>query len=431
MAAARPRVVGRYALYGVLASGGQATVHLGCLHGAVGFSRIVAIKRMLSQYADDPDFVAMFLEEARIASRIRHPNVVPVIDVVASGGEVLLVMDYVRGETVSRLLRAIQESSERMPAPIVSAIMCDALDGLHAAHEALDDHGKALGIVHRDVSPQNIIVGVDGTARVLDFGIAKAVGRSQVTRDGQLKGKLAYMSPEQLHGKVTRATDIYAAGVVLWEMLANKRLFTADNEGETMQKILHGSIEAPSAASPVTPVGYDEVVLKALARNPADRYSTARELSAALAKCAPRAEPHDVGDWVAAAAKRTLEARHDLVSEVETAITAKETRRGSFRVTSRPGWQLALGAASLLLLGIAATYAFTRPKPTHSAPTTTTASAPAMITVQPADVATASVSTGASATPSATAKHTTSPPPPRPSNAAPPAASSVRLPDFL
>jgi serine/threonine-protein kinase len=315
------RVVGRYALHGVLASGGMATVHLGRLQGVQGFSRTVAVKRLHPQYAQDPEFVSMFRDEANLASRIRHPNVVPVIDVVSEGGELLLVMEYVQGETLAKLICRANERGTRIPPRIVAAILCDALDGLHAAHEARDDAGAPLDIVHRDVSPQNIIVGSDGVARVLDFGIAKASNRAQVTREGQLKGKLAYMAPEQLTGTVTRHVDVYAAGVVLWEALVGKRLFFADNEGATIMKILEGQIERPSVVAG-TPPEYDAVVLRALATDPAARYANAREMSVALARVAERADPHDVADWLASIADDLLRTRASLVSSMEAVPAA-------------------------------------------------------------------------------------------------------------
>jgi serine/threonine-protein kinase len=323
------RVVGRYALHGVLASGGMATVHLGRLQGAEGFSRTVAIKRMHPQYAQDPEFVSMFLDEANLASRVRHPNVVPVIDCVSEGGEVLLVMEYVQGETLARLVRRANERGTRIPPAIVAAIMCDALDGLHAAHEARDDAGQPLHIVHRDVSPQNIMVGADGVGRVLDFGIAKASGRSQVTREGQLKGKLAYMAPEQLHGTVSRLTDVYAAGVVLWESLTGKRLFLAETEPATIMKILDGKIERPSQVAG-TPEAYDTVVLRALASDVSVRYASTREMSIALARAAPKAEPHEVADWMSQVVMDDLQRRASLVSSMEampeTLVEAPGTR---------------------------------------------------------------------------------------------------------
>src|SRR6516225_8996456 len=182
-AAQNVRVVGRYALYVAIAAGGMATVHLGRLIGEVGFSRTVAIKRLHPQYAADPEFVSMFLDEARLAARIRHPNVVPTLDVVATKGELFLVMDYVPGESLARLSRVCREQRRPIPHRITSAVMAGALHGLHAAHEAKSERGAPLGIVHRDVSPQNVLVGADGVPRVLDFGVAKAAGRMQETRE--------------------------------------------------------------------------------------------------------------------------------------------------------------------------------------------------------------------------------------------------------
>ena len=179
-----------------IAAGGMATVHFGRLLGPVGFSRTVAIKRLHPQLARDPDFVAMFVDEARLAARIRHPNVVPTLDVVATEGELFLVMDYVPGESLSRLLRA-SRASGLVPPRIASAIFCGALHGLHAAHEATDERGTPLGIVHRDVSPQNILIGSDGVPRVLDFGVAMAAGRAQATGPGRSKASSGTSPPSR------------------------------------------------------------------------------------------------------------------------------------------------------------------------------------------------------------------------------------------
>src|SRR5690349_8197951 len=168
------RVVGRYALYGKLATGGMATVHFGRLLGPVGFSRTVAIKRLHPEFAKDPEFVAMFLDEARLAARIQHPNVVATLAVVAMAEELFLVMDYVRGESFSRVLRTARRKGLELPEGFIGSVVAGMLHGLHAAHEATDERGEPLQVVHRDVSPQNVLVGVDGVPRVLDFGVAKA-----------------------------------------------------------------------------------------------------------------------------------------------------------------------------------------------------------------------------------------------------------------
>ena len=204
-----PRIVGRYALYDSIACGGMASVHLGRLIGPAGFSRTVAIKRLHENYAKDPEFVAMLLDEARLAARINHPNVVSTLDVVAVGPELLLVMEYVAGESLSALIRTCQQTEHSPPIPVVVDIAIGMLNGLHAAHEATGEGGQPLNIVHRDVSPQNVLVGTDGVTRVVDFGIAKAIGRTQETRSGAIKGKPAYMAPEQLQGAPpTRAMSI-------------------------------------------------------------------------------------------------------------------------------------------------------------------------------------------------------------------------------
>ena len=318
---ASPMIIGRYAIYDAIASGGMATVHLGRLVGPAGFSRTVAVKRLHPQLARDKEVAQMLLDEARLAARIQHPNVVPTLDVVASGDEMLLVMEYVRGDSVSRLLRAAQLEMMRVPPNVVVAIMVNALEGLHAAHEALDERGMPMGLVHRDVSPQNIIVGIDGVARVLDFGIAKAEGRLVTTREGEVKGKVLYMAREHLAGEhVTRAADIYAAGVILYELLTGRRMFAGENEVAAVSRIVAGDLRLPSQVDPAL-VRFDAVVQKAAALQPQDRYPTAREMAQALeAVCAP-ASATTVGQWVQRLASERLDARARLVAEIERSTT--------------------------------------------------------------------------------------------------------------
>jgi serine/threonine protein kinase len=237
---------GRYALCGEIASGGMATVHLARQVGAAGFARIVAIKRLHARYARDPEFVAMFLDEARIVARIRHPNVVQTIDVVAEDGELFLVMEYIHGESLLRLTQMSNRAGRGLPVPVAAAIMVGALHGLQEAHDARGETGEPLGIVHRDVSPHNILVGTDGAARVLDFGVAKASQRIQTTLEGQLKGKLSYMAPEQITSRpMDRRTDVYAASVVMWEALTGTKLFQGDSEGAVLNQILLETPRSP------------------------------------------------------------------------------------------------------------------------------------------------------------------------------------------
>jgi len=261
----------------------------------------------------------MFMDEARLAARIHHPNVVSTLDVLSSGAELFLVMEYVHGETLSRLLHAITTSGGAIPTAIVVGILRDTLLGLHAAHEATDEHGRPLGVVHRDVSPQNIIVGVDGVARVLDFGVAKAAGRIQTTREGQLKGKLAYMAPEQFHGETSRATDIFATSVVLWEALVGDRLFEG-SEAEIVRKILSEPIPPPSSRRADLDAALDAVVLQGLARQPERRFSSAQEMATALSLVCPPADALTIGRWVRSVASESLASRDSLVREVESGV---------------------------------------------------------------------------------------------------------------
>ncbi len=323
-----PEIVGRYALHGEMASGGMAVVHYGMLQGAVGFARPVAIKRVLPALARDPAVRAMFVDEARLAARIRHPNVVPVLDVVEHAGELLLVMEYVHGESLHQLLRSARARGQRVPLRIVLAIASAVLHGLHAAHEATTETGAPLGIVHRDVTPQNIIVGVDGVARVLDFGIARAAVRLEHTAHGVVKGKLAYMAPEQLAGgPVDRRADVFAASVVVWEMLAGRRLFVAEDGGVVMvDRLLKGAVEPPGRVAPGTPRLLDAIVLHGLARAPEQRFATAREMALALERAGDVARASELGEWVESLAGDALERRAARVREVErTSSSMKST----------------------------------------------------------------------------------------------------------
>jgi serine/threonine-protein kinase len=312
-------VVGRYALYGKIAAGGMATVYFGRMLGAAGFTRTVAIKRLHPHLAEEPDFVSMMIDEARLVARVQHPNVAQTLDVVAEGGELLIVMEYVAGESLARLLRAESQRQRLVPAPLASAVISGMLHGLHAAHMAKSDRGVPLGIVHRDISPHNVIVGVDGLARVIDFGVAKAAGRIQTTRAGVVKGKLPYMAPEQLAGQDTsRLADIYAAGVVLWEMLTGRRMFKADDDATLLSQVLAGPQDRPRRWVPGLPAALDAVVMRALARDPAARFATAREMADALVRAVPPALATDVGAWVEDAARQVLDERSARLSDIES-----------------------------------------------------------------------------------------------------------------
>jgi serine/threonine-protein kinase len=325
------RLIGRYLLFGEIASGGMATVHFGRLSGVAGFSRTVAIKRLHPQYAQDPEFLAMFLDEARLAARIRHPNVVPTLDVITNETEVFLVLEYVQGESLAKLLRAVRGMMTSTDTRVMTTIMAGVLHGLHAAHEAVSEQGEPLNIVHRDVSPQNILVGVDGVARLLDFGVARAVGRLQTTRQGQLKGKIAYMAPEQLHNlSVTRQSDIYSAAVVAWEALTGQRLFSGDNQAALATAVLQAPVRPPSQVAHHVPLAIDRVVMRGLQRDPARRYASAREMALDLERSAGVAPASEVGTWVESLARDELSQRAVRIAEIESVSSSVSSNRTTF-----------------------------------------------------------------------------------------------------
>ncbi len=250
------QVLGKYALFAPIASGGMATVHLGRLLGDAGFARTVAIKRLASQVASEESFVAMLLDEARLASRFRHANVAATVDVVSAERELWLVMDYVHGESFRELLAAAAPRGG-LDSRAVGSIAIGALHGLHAAHEATTEAGEPLGVVHRDVSPQNILVGKDGITRVVDFGVAKAIGRLQQTNVGQFKGKPRYMAPEALRAQpgmhLDRRTDIFSMGAVLWEALTGRPLFDNESKVDVLMQVLTMPIPPPGARCRTSP----------------------------------------------------------------------------------------------------------------------------------------------------------------------------------
>lgn len=308
-------------MYDEIASGGMATVHIGRLLGAAGFSRTVAIKHLHPQYAHDAEFVSMFLDEARLASRIQHPNVTVPLDVVVleESEEIFLIMEYIHGDNFARLLRGVRAMKTAVLPSISASIMSGALHGLHAAHEATNEVGTPLNIVHRDVSPQNIMVGVDGVSRVLDFGIAKAVSRFQSTGAGKMKGKFAYMAPEQMgSGAVDRRADIFAAGIVLWEALTMKPLFHADDPGRVVSKVLTAPIARPIFINSMVSPALDRVVMKALDRNVNTRFQTARDFATAIEEAITVSTPRKVGEWVAQVGGKDLDQRADVVSRIES-----------------------------------------------------------------------------------------------------------------
>jgi serine/threonine-protein kinase len=319
-------IAGRYVIGESFASGGTGTVHLGRIVGAGGFSRVVAVKRLFPGIAAHRGFREMLLEEARLVSRIRHPNVVAALDVVEEEQDLYIVMEYVHGPSLAQLLTRARSSAEPIPVEIAAGIVEAVLFGLHAAHEARGEEGLPLGIVHRDVSPQNILVGADGVTRLIDFGIAKAATRMQTTDPGVVKGKLGYMAPEQfLYQPVSRHSDVYAASVVLWEALTNRRLF--EGRSKKLKEEGAGSIRQALETKVVPPSHYrsgidaelDGSILRGLELEPSDRFPTAEAMALALRRAHAAASPVEIARWLERFAPDELELAEERVRLLEQA----------------------------------------------------------------------------------------------------------------
>ncbi len=329
-----PLRIARYVLRTELARGGMATVFLGQIVGDGGFSRAVAIKRLHSHLAGSNESVLRFLDEARIASRVRHPNVVPMLDVVEHEGEVFLIMEYVLGRSLAELLA----TGVAVPLPIASAILVGALRGLDAAHSATSPNGEPLHLIHRDFSPQNVMVAADGLPRVVDFGIAKAAFRLLETETVSLRGKLAYMAPEQLNRRaVDHRADIWAAGVVLWEVLTGARLFKCEDAESTLAAVLTEPIPPVRDRRPDIPVSVDGVVARALTRDVHQRWPSAGAMADALEAAAPPASARELGAWTEGVARESLDALRAALRVME-ATELKATEGGSGRSLSAPAF---------------------------------------------------------------------------------------------
>lgn len=318
-----------------LASGGMATVYIGRVRGPLGFSRLVAIKRAHPHLLEDPSFSRMLVDEAKLASRIHHPNVVAVLDIERESRsqgatDLRLVMEYVEGASLADLIHVVEERKERLAPGVVVRILLDACAGLQVAHELNDEQGASLGLVHRDVSPHNVLVGVDGLARVSDFGIAKATSKPGSTTTGSLKGKLAYMAPEYVSGSAIDArADVFALGVVAWEAFAGAKLFRGSNDLETLHRIATTEVPSLATTAPALGKAFDDVLRAALSREPGDRFSSARAFSNALeaeAKAAGLLATHaEVAAAVRDLARDALESRREQVKEITRKLDAART----------------------------------------------------------------------------------------------------------
>jgi serine/threonine-protein kinase len=276
-----PRL-GRYELIARLAVGGMAEVYL-ARHGELsGFKTLVVVKKVLPHLAENPEFISMFLDEARIASLLDHPNVVRIVEVGRAENDYFLAMELVQGKPLASLIRRATERKQPLDPKLAALIMAQVAAGLHHAHGVSDAEGHPLGLVHRDVSPKNILVSFEGGVKVIDFGIARAMGRISQTNTGGMKGTVGYMSPEQAKSEaIDRRADVFACGVVLWESLTSRRLFRKDNDLATMRALIYDAIPRPSTVTKV-PAMLEQITMKALSRDPETRFQSGLELALAL-----------------------------------------------------------------------------------------------------------------------------------------------------
>ncbi|WP_437840722.1 serine/threonine protein kinase [Sorangium sp. So ce1153] len=339
--------LGRYEILMPVARGGMAAVWAARLVGSRGFQKIVAIKTMLPEFGNDPAFEAMFLDEARLASRIRHPHAVEIVELGDENGVLYIVMEWVDGDTISTLNKQVK-SAGGIPLPILLRIASAICAGLHAAHELRDDDGKLVDLVHRDISPQNVMVSFDGIVKIVDFGVAKATGRLHETRvAGQLKGKIPYLSPEQLtSGKVDRRSDIFSLGVLLYTTLSGYHPFRGRTDAKTMENILRFAPVPLRELVPDVPFDLAVAIERALAKDPADRWNDCASFQRTLDQIAislgtpvndgdvGRFVRETLGDIVAERRKKLATAiqhadgRTSSRSEARTASSVRGERRG-------------------------------------------------------------------------------------------------------
>jgi serine/threonine protein kinase len=277
------RSVGRHEIIYPIASGGMASVYAGRLHGMAGFERLVAIKVIHPHLAEEPSFIEMFLDEARLAARIHHPNVGEIFEVGEDDGRFYMLGELVLGQDLKALAAKATGRGKQIPPPLIAHILAEVCAGLEEAHNLKDEYGEPMNLVHRDISTRNILVSYKGFVKLIDFGVAFARGRLSETRDGSAKGKIGYMPPEQLRGEaIDRRADIFALGVVLYTLTVGEHPFPYENEGEQVARILSSEFRRPREASPNIDPALETIILKAMASSRHDRYGSARQLEVAL-----------------------------------------------------------------------------------------------------------------------------------------------------
>jgi serine/threonine protein kinase len=282
------RHFGRYELIEQIAAGGMAEIWLARQYGLPDFHRIVVVKKLNEDLKEDETFVRMFLDEARTSAQLTHPNVVQIYDLGFKDDEYFIAMEYIHGEDLVEITHSAVETEQLIPIGHAVRIVADALKGLHHAHTLVGTDGSPLGIVHRDVSPHNVLVSYDGMVKLVDFGIAKARTQTEVTGSGMLKGKHAYMSPEQVRGDhVDHRSDIFTIGIVLYELSTGHRLFVGRNEVETLEAVLQAPIPRPSTRTADFPEKLDDIIMRALERDPDLRYQSAQEMQLDLERSIP------------------------------------------------------------------------------------------------------------------------------------------------
>ncbi len=369
----------------------MGSVYVALMRGPADFSRLVAIKCVHTRWLDDPKLIARFKNEIQLSARVLHPNVVQTLDVVETDGELFLVMDYADGATLAALLSDLNRQSEPLGLSHAVSIVTSVLRGLHAAHDARDETGRPLHIVHRDVSPQNIMIGRNGHVQLLDFGVAKVLEQSQHTAVGTMLGRIAYMAPEQLEGSSSSpCTDVFSVGVVLWECLAGKRLFQrgSGSEGEMIYSLLSQSIPRARSQRADVPAALDAALARALERNPEQRFQNADEFARALEAASPLAPPSALAALLTRASGARLAARDALIQRTrQQALTALAPRLELVKpaevvsVTTRAvrplrprnpraRWRWLAGAGVLCAAAVTSLLCF------HRAPLATTAAAP-------------------------------------------------------